>query len=99
MSRNLATLIGLSAILMWASLVGVIKYISLLMDSSLAITLIYTLSAILVIIFFKFPNFNEIPKNYLMLSSVLFVSYELCFSFAIALSNNSQQAIEGRIQT
>ncbi|MFV5355188.1 aromatic amino acid DMT transporter YddG [Acinetobacter baumannii] len=94
MSRNLATLIGLSAILMWASLVGVIKYISLLIDSSLAITLIYTLSAILVIIFFKFPNFNEIPKNYLMLSSVLFVSYELCFSFAIALSNNSQQAIE-----
>lgn len=94
MSRNLATLIGLSAILMWASLVGLIKYISLLMDSNLAITLIYTLSAILVIVFFKFPDFNKIPKNYLILSGVLFVSYELCFSFAIALSNNSKQAIE-----
>lgn len=94
MSKNLATMIGLSAIIMWASMVGLIKQISLAIGAHLGVTLIYSFSAILLLIVFRIPNFRSISKKYLILSTFLFVAYELCFSFAIALSQNTQQAIE-----
>lgn len=94
MSKNLATWIGLSAIFMWASMVGLIKHICAQVGSDLGITLIYTFSALIVFIIFRFPDFKAISKKYLLLSTVLFIAYELCFSFAIALSKSSQQAIE-----
>ncbi len=94
MSKNLATLIGLSAILMWASMVGLVKYISTAVGPAMGITLIYSLSALIVLLIFRFPNFKLISKKYLILATFLFIVYELCFSFAIAYSKTSQQAIE-----
>jgi hypothetical protein len=44
MSKNLATLIGLSAILMWASLVGLMKQVSAAIGPELGVTFIYSLS-------------------------------------------------------
>ncbi|MGE8644916.1 aromatic amino acid DMT transporter YddG [Acinetobacter vivianii] len=94
MPNKIATLIGLSAIVMWASMVGLLKQVSQSLGPDLSITLVYSLSAILVLIIFRFPDFKRIPKNYLLLSTILFVIYELCFSFAIAYSETAQQAIE-----
>ncbi|EPJ6607415.1 hypothetical protein ACQH6Q_19920, partial [Acinetobacter baumannii] len=39
MSKNLATLIGLSAILMWASMVGFVKHITTAIGPDVGITL------------------------------------------------------------
>lgn len=94
MSKNLATLIGLSAILMWASMVGLIKRITATIGPDIGITLIYTFSAVLLLIIFRVPNFKLISKKYLILGTALFIAYELCFSFAIAYSKTAQQAIE-----
>lgn len=94
MSKNLATLIGLSAILLWASMVGLIKHITAAINPTMGITLIYSLSAILLLIIFKIPNFKLISKKYLIFGTLLFIAYELCFSFAIAYSQSPQQAIE-----
>lgn len=94
MSKNLATLIGLSAIIMWASMVGLVKHISAAIGPAVGITLIYTLSALIVLLIFRMPNLTRISKPYLILATTLFVAYELCFSFAIAYSKTSQQAIE-----
>lgn len=94
MPNKIATLIGLSAIVMWASMVGLLKQVSQSLGPDLSITLVYSLSAILVLIIFRFPDFKRIPKKYLLLSTILFVIYELCFSFAIAYSETAQQAIE-----
>lgn len=94
MSKNLATLIGLSAILMWASMVGLMKQVSAAIGPELGVTLIYSLSALLLLAIFRVPNFKQISKKYLILGTVLFVAYELCFSFAIAYSKTAQQAIE-----
>ncbi|MFC2996398.1 aromatic amino acid DMT transporter YddG [Acinetobacter sichuanensis] len=94
MSKNLATLIGLSAILMWASMVGLVKHITAEIGPDMGITLIYTFSAILLLIIFRVPNFKLISKKYLILGTALFIAYELCFSFAIAYSQTAQQAIE-----
>ena len=46
------------------------------------------------LIFFKIPNLKLISKKYLIFSTLLFVIYELCFSYAIALAQTAQQAIE-----
>ncbi|WDZ52855.1 aromatic amino acid DMT transporter YddG [Acinetobacter vivianii] len=94
MSKNLATLIGLSAIIMWASMVGLVKYMSAAIGPAMGITLIYTFSALIVLAIFRFPNLKLISKKYLVLATTLFIVYELCFSFAIAYSKTSQQAIE-----
>ncbi|MFH4284717.1 hypothetical protein WAJ30_20195, partial [Acinetobacter baumannii] len=50
MSKNLATFIGLSAILMWASMVGFVKHITTAIGPDVGITLIYSLSALLLLI-------------------------------------------------
>ncbi|HCI3537966.1 TPA: aromatic amino acid DMT transporter YddG [Acinetobacter baumannii] len=94
MSKNLATLIGLSAILMWASMVGFVKHITTVIGPDVGITLIYSLSALLLLIIFRVPNFKLISKKYLILGAILFIAYELCFSFALAYSKTAQQAIE-----
>lgn len=94
MSKNIATLIGFSAILMWSALVGLIRVLSERIDPVTSVTLLYSLSTIILIIIFKIPNIFKIPKKYLFFTTLLFVSYELCFSFSVTLSINIQQAIE-----
>lgn len=44
--------------------------------------------------YFRVPNFKLISKRYLILGAILFIAYELCFSFALAYSKTAQQAIE-----
>jgi hypothetical protein len=34
----------------------------------------------------KLPDFKQISKKYLIFGTILFVAYEVCFSFAIAYS-------------
>lgn len=97
MSKKIATLIGLSAIALWSLIAGLIKKVTLNIDADLGITLIYTYSAIIVLVIFKFPDFRLISKKYLFWGTILFVSYELSFAFAIAYAENSQQAIEVNI--
>lgn len=79
---------------MWSTLVGLIRLISERIDPVTSVTLLYSLSTLILLILFKIPKLNKIPKQYLLLATLLFVSYELCFSFSITLANNSQQAIE-----
>ncbi|VCY90317.1 Methyl viologen resistance protein YddG [Acinetobacter baumannii] len=81
MSKNLATLIGLSAILMWASMVGFVKHITTAIGPDVGITLIYSLSALLLLIIFRVPNFKLISKKYLILGQF----YLLLMSFAFRL--------------
>ena len=94
MSKNLATLIGLSAILQWSSIVGLLKKISFSLGADLAVTLMYTLSTCILLIFFKIPNLKLISRQYLVFATLLFVIYEVCFSYAITLAQTAQQAIE-----
>ncbi|CAB1221736.1 aromatic amino acid DMT transporter YddG [Acinetobacter bouvetii] len=94
MSKNLATLIGFSAILQWSSIVGLLKKLSANIGADLAVTLMYSFSACILLLLFRIPNLKQISKSYLVFATLLFVVYELCFSYAIALSQTPQQAIE-----
>lgn len=94
MSKNLATLIGFSAILQWSSIVGLLKKVSANIGAHLAVLFMYSLSAVLLFALFRIPNLKQIPRKYLFGATALFVVYEICFSYAIALAQNAQQAIE-----
>lgn len=94
MNRIFATLIGLSAIVLWASIVALIKKSALLLGAELAILLIYSLSAMLLVCIFGLPKFRKIPIRFLGLTTFLFVAYEFCLSYAIALTMTERQAIE-----
>lgn len=94
MSKNVATIIGLSAIVLWSFIAGLIKKVTMEMNADLGIALIYSCSALIVLTIFKLPNFKKISKKYLFWGTLLFVSYELSFAFAIAYAQSAQQAIE-----
>lgn len=90
----LATGIGISAIVMWSTLVGLIRLISDELDALTCLMLLYSLSTIILCFVFKLPKLNQIPKIYYVLITVLFVAYELCFSFSVALAQSPKQTIE-----
>lgn len=94
MTKNIATLIGFSAILQWSSIVGLLKKISAVIGADLAVLCMYSFSAVILILVFGIPHLKQIPRAYLIGASMLFLVYELCFSYAIALAQNPQQAIE-----
>ncbi|MFT4020634.1 MAG: aromatic amino acid DMT transporter YddG [Acinetobacter sp.] len=94
MSKNFATWTGFAAIVMWASVIGLLKKVSLDLGPSLSVAVVYTLSTLILLAIFKLPNFRLISKKYLILSSLLFVAFEICFSFAISQTQSAQQAIE-----
>lgn len=94
MTKNLATLVGFSAILQWSSIVGLLKKISFSIGADLAVLFMYTFSAALLLVLFRIPSLKLIPRVYLISATVLFLVYELCFSYAIALAQTAQQAIE-----
>ena len=94
MDQQAATLIGMTSIVLWASMVGLIKQVSSLLGASLGVALVYTVSALLLLLIFKIPKVHQVPKTFLWVSAALFVSYELCFSFAVAYARTETQAIE-----
>ena len=90
---NKATWIGLSSILIWASLVAVVKLITESLSPVSAIALIYSFSAMAILVLNGLPRFQQISKAYLWGCGALFVAYEILFLASIALSHNHDQVV------
>lgn len=93
-TRNKATLIGLIAILLWSSIVGLIRGVSENLGATGGAAMMYTVASALLMLTVGFPRIREFPRSYLFWGSALFVSYELCLSLSIGYANSSRQAIE-----
>lgn len=94
MPHKKATLIGLIAILLWSAIVGLIKSVSEGFGPVGGAALIYTCSALLLLLTIGFPKIHTFPRSYLIIGSVLFVCYELCLSLSLGFTHNGRQAIE-----
>lgn len=94
MPQKKATLIGLIAILLWSAIVGLIKNVSEGFGPVAGAALIYTCSAILLLFTVGFPRLRQFPRRYLIIGSILFVSYELCLSLSLGYTHSGRQAIE-----
>lgn len=93
-SMNKATLIGLIAILLWSSIVGLIRGVSQSLGATGGAAMIYTIASVLLLLTVGFPRIREFPRRYVIWGSLLFVAYELCLALSIGYANSSRQAIE-----
>jgi len=93
-SKNRATMIGLMAVVLWSSIVGLIRGVSELLGPTGGAAMIYTVASVFLLITVGFPRISAFSRRYLFWGSLLFVAYELCLSLSIGYANNSRQAIE-----
>lgn len=89
-----ATLLGLLAILLWSSVVGLIRSVSEGLGPIGGAAMIYSVSAVFLLLALRMPNLRLFPRPYLLLGSLLFVSYEICLSLSLGYANTRLQAIE-----
>lgn len=94
MDRKKATLTGLVAVLLWSSIVGLIRGVSENLGATGGAAMIYTVGAFFLLISVGFPKLGAFPRRYLAWGGLLFVSYELCLSLSIGYAHNGRQAIE-----
>lgn len=94
MTKQKATLIGLIAIVLWSTMVGLIRGVSEGLGPVGGAAAIYSLSGLLLIFTVGFPNIRRFPVGYLIAGSVLFVSYEICLALSLGYAATRHQAIE-----
>ncbi len=93
-NRRKATLIGLIAIVLWSSIVGLIRGVSENLGATGGAAMIYSVASGLLLLTVGFPRVREFSRAYLVWGSLLFVAYELCLSLSIGYANSGRQAIE-----
>ncbi|MGY4802031.1 aromatic amino acid DMT transporter YddG [Teichococcus aerofrigidensis] len=93
-NRTRATAIGLLAILLWGSIVGLIRGVSESFGPTGGAAMIYTVASAILAFTVGFPRLAEFPRRYLIWGSTLFVAYELCLALSIGYANTGRQAIE-----
>jgi len=92
--QSKATLIGLIAVVLWSSIVGLIRGVSESLGATGGSAMMYSVAAALLLFTVGFPKLREFPRSYLLWGSILFVSYELCLALSIGYANSGRQAIE-----
>ncbi|WP_144219249.1 MULTISPECIES: aromatic amino acid DMT transporter YddG [Flavobacterium] len=92
--QSKATAIGFCAIILWSSIVGLIKEVSHSFGATAGAAMIYTTASIFLFFSMKWTPLAKFPKKYLFFGALLMVSYELCLALSIGYSENSRQAIE-----
>ncbi len=93
-SKKNATLIGLLAVLLWASTVGFIRSVTEHFGAVGGAALIYSVASFILIFTVGLRSLSGVSRKYLIWGSFLFVTYELCFSLSIGFAHNGRQAIE-----
>jgi drug/metabolite transporter (DMT)-like permease len=95
--HNSPTLIGLLAIVLWSSIIALIRTVSEHLGPTGGAALIYTVASILLLFTVGFPKIRSFPRRYLLFGSILFVAYELCLALAIGYAGGGRQTIEAGI--
>ena len=93
-SSQRATLIGLIAILLWSTSVGLLRSISEHFGAIGGAALLYTVSALCLCIVRGLPKIRELPPRYLWSGGLLFVSYEISLALSIGFAHTRAQSLE-----
>lgn len=94
MTRKKATLIGLAAVILWSSMIGLIRNVSEGLGPVGGAAMLYTATSVLLLVIIGFPHIRTFSRRYLYTGSVLFVAYEVCLALSVGYANNGRQAIE-----
>lgn len=88
------TAAGCSAILIWSTTVGLVRNVAEQLGPIAGAAMIYSVSALLLMLFIGIPRFNLFSRKYLLIGTTLFASYEICLSLSLGMANNRIQAVE-----
>jgi len=88
------TLAGCLAILIWSSVVGLLRNVAEQLGPIGGAALVYSVSSVFLLIFIGIPRFNTLSRKYLIVGGALFVGYEICLSLALGMANSRIQAVE-----
>lgn len=94
MTRKKATCIGLLSILLWSSLVGSIRSVTLGLGPVCGAAMIYTVGAALLCVTMGLPKLSAFPRRYLYIGGLLFAVYEICYSLALGYADDTRQTLE-----
>lgn len=95
MSVTKASCMGICAIIIWSAFAALIRDITEHFTVLGGIALIYTVSSVSLCLYNRgLPNIRKLPKLYLLLCGLLFVSYEMLLAYAIGIAKTRQQFIE-----
>lgn len=89
-----ATLIGMSAVLMWSTTVGIYRQITEIFGAHAGAALLFSASAVVALLHAGRTAFTGHRLGYLVIGAVLFASYEAALSFAIGLAESRSQSLE-----
>jgi len=93
-NTNKATMIGLVAVLLWSSIVGLIRSVSDHLGPTGGAAMMYSVASVFLLLSVGHVRLREFPRRYLVWGSLLFVTYELCLSLSIGYAHTARQAIE-----
>ncbi|MGV7207522.1 aromatic amino acid DMT transporter YddG [Oxalobacteraceae bacterium A2-2] len=91
---NKATLVGLAAVLLWSSLIGLIRSVSQHLGATGGAAMMYSLASVFLLLAVGQARPSDLPRRYLAWGSLLFVAYELCLALSIGYAHTARQAIE-----
>ncbi len=74
MTKNRATLLGALAILLWSTMVGLVRSVSELLGPTGGAAMIYLVAAVMLCLTMGWPKVGRFPRRYLLLGSSLFVA-------------------------
>lgn len=86
------TLLGLVAILLWSTSVGVTRSTIESLGPTGGPAVLFTVSAALLLL--RRSALREVPRRYLFSGGALFLAYQACFVLSLGLAHDRQQAIE-----
>lgn len=89
-----ATLIGMSAVLMWSTTVGIYRQITEIFGPYAGAALLFSASAVVALLHAGPAAFKGHRPGYLVVGALLFASYEAALSFAIGLAHTRSQSLE-----
>ena len=87
-------MIGLVAVLLWSSIVGLIRSVSEHLGPTGGAAMMYSVASVFLLLSVGHVKLAEFPRRYLVWGSLLFVTYELCLALSIGYANTARQAIE-----
>ena len=93
-NTNQATMTGLLAILLWSSIIGLLRSVSELLGPTGGAAMMYSVASVLLLLSVGWVRLAEFPRRYLVWGSLLFVTYELCLALSIGYAHTARQAIE-----
>lgn len=89
-----ATGVGLIAIVLWSTSVGLLRTISEHFGPVGGAALLYTISALALCATQGLPRLSRLPTRYLWAGGILFVGYEIALALAIGLASTRTQSLE-----